>query len=477
MMRIRLSIKLFLAFFLILAMSVCALFLARYLSARNVAHFMHQLDLQRLEPLVPLLQEEYRSLDNWDGFRKDPRRLDHLLRRSPEMERSFRPPLPPNGAPPSPHGGPGPGPHGGGPSRVFLLDANRLTVVGKPESGDKDQMISITVDGRTVGYLGMTHLEPFGSGPPAALLQRQTMQFYLLGAGLIALTALIALLFSRHLLVPIRRLMRGTEALADRNFTIRIRATTGDELGQLAKNFNVMAQTLENYEQMRRQWLTDISHELRTPLAVLRGEIEGILDGIREPTPDNLSSLHGEILRIGKIVEDLHLLSMADADRLQLNKQRVLPATILDPIAAIYQPRFERCGLQLELKLDDTKTAWIDGDADRLAQVFNNILNNAYKYVAPPGALAIIGRVEENQVRLSFRDTGPGVPEEALDRLFDRLFRVDASRSRNTGGSGLGLSICRDIIENHGGRIWAENSVGGGLIIEIALPRSDGTSQ
>ena len=476
MMRIRLSVKLFLAFFLILAMSVGTLLLARYLSARNVAHFMHQLDLQRLDPLVSLLQEEYRSLGNWDGFREDPRRLDHLSHLSSDMERSYRPPPPPNDAPPGP-GGPGnPGPFGG-PSRIFLLDANHLPINGKPEPGDEDQMISIAVDGQTVGYLGLNHYEPFRSGPPAALLQRQTMQFYLLGAGLIALTALIAFLFSRHLLVPIRRLTRGTRALADRNFTIRIRATTGDELGQLAENFNAMARTLENYERMRRQWLTDISHELRTPLAVLRGEIEAILDGIREPTPDNLSSLHGEILRIGKIVEDLHFLSMADADRLQLNRQRVSPATILDPIVVAFRPRFERGGLQLELKLDETETAWIDGDADRLTQAFNNILDNALKYVAPPGALAIIGRTEKNQVRLSFRDTGPGVPEEALGLVFDRLFRVDASRSRNTGGSGLGLSICRDIIENHGGRIWAENNAGGGLIIEIALPRHNETNQ
>jgi len=463
-MPIKLSYKLFAAFFLILVIVSGAMAFSRYLFFQNLRDYIHQEEMEKLEGLVLVLGEEYRARGSWEGIAADPRRWRSLLRTAPDR-------TPPQGT--SSVDGPGPkkGRRHGRPLDVLLLDAGGEPIIGATGPDAPERLIPIAVDGRTVGFLGLNKREPFKSGPPAALLERQTRQLYLLGGAVIGLTALIAFLFSRHLLGPIQRLTRGTREVANRDFTVRIQATTRDELGQLADNFNAMARTLGDYETMRRQWLTDISHELRTPLAVLRGEIEALQDGIRDPSPENLASLHGEILRLGKLVEDLHLLSLAESDRLFLNRQPISPATLLGMTVNSHALRFAQRRIDVDLSLDGIKGVLISGDADRLGQVFGNILDNACKYVGSPGTLNITGEAGANGLILRFKDSGPGVPDDALPRLFDRLYRVDPSRSRDTGGSGLGLSICRQIIEQHRGSVWAEKNAMGGLTIGIELPR------
>ena len=459
--RITLSFKLFGAFFLILAIVVGAMQVSRYIFAMNFENYIHQMELAKLDRLVPELLKEYRAHNGWHNIAGDFQRWNRLIRLAPETDHTQPPPdgfEPPKGMPPGP------------PLGAFLMDARHQPIIGMPEPNDQQQLIALDVDGTIVGWLGLRRHEPFKSGPPAALMKRQTRQLYLLGGAVIVLTALIALMFSRHLLKPIQRLTQGTKQLADRNFAVRIAATTRDELGQLAEHFNAMAQTLEKYEAMRRQWLTDISHELRTPLAVLRAEIEALQDGIREPNPDNLASLHAEILRISKLVEDLHLISMADSDKLILHKQRIFPYAILDDIAEGYRTRLGRRQIKLNLTLNSIKGIPLEGDAHRLGQVFTNILDNAFKYVQPPGTLKISAKADTDFVTLYFQDSGPGVDQVDLPRLFDRLYRADPSRSRKTGGSGLGLSICRYIIDHHDGKIWAQHSPMGGLSIGIRLP-------
>jgi two-component system sensor histidine kinase BaeS len=357
--------------------------------------------------------------------------------------------------------------------RILLTDAHMQELIGTMEAEDEPRLVAIEVDGATVGWLGLKKRIPSRFGPPDALLARQAKHLTLLGIAVIGLTALIAFLFSRHLLKPIQRLTRGTRELANRNFTVRIAPSTHDELGQLAQNFNEMAQTLESYEKQRRQWLSDISHELRTPLTVLRGEIETIQDGIREPSPGNLASLHMEILRISRLVDDLHLLSMTDSDSLSLDFQEIVIADVLRSSLESFGTRLNTCRIATRLDLEEIVGIVIRGDAARLGQVCLNILENICKYVESPATLAVGGYIENRVLRISFEDSGPGVPEEALPRLFDRLYRVDISRNRDSGGSGLGLSICRHIIEHHKGTIWAEKSPLGGLYIGIELPLPD----
>ncbi len=457
-MRIKLSYKLFGAFFLVMAISVGAMFLWRALFFHNFRSYIHQEELKRLEALVPALQEAYRAHESWAGVAAEEDRWRGELDIGAHGHKTMPPPPAGEGRESA--------------SRVLLVNARSEPVIGQPGPEDQPRLVPIAVDGATVGWLGLRKREPFRSGPPAELLRLHTRQLYIIGGTVIVLTALVAFLFARHLLGPIRRLTRGTRELGERHFDVRIAPTTRDELGQLAANFNRMAETLENYETMRRQWLTDISHELRTPLAVLRGELEALEDGVRPATRENLASLHAEVLRLGKLVEDLHLLSLADSDRLAFHYQRVAPAAILEDVAANYGPRFERLGLAVEMALADIQGIRIEADADRLAQVFTNICDNVCKYAASAGRLKISGTLAGAFLQLLFEDSGPGVPPAALPRLFDRLYRVDPSRSRDSGGSGLGLSICRQIVEHHNGRIWAEKSSLGGLAVGLELPRN-----
>ncbi len=473
-MRIKLAYKLFGAFFLILAIVVGAVLFARHLFFLNFRNHIQQVEIEKLRSLVPALEAEYRANDGWEGLRSDLAHwqrvigvLSDIMKDTPVL--AAEAPL----ADPDADAGQRPSPlkvSPRGPPGVLLMDAQRQPIIGIPGSDDRQQLVAIEVEGRIVGWLGLEKHTPFKSGASEAWLERQARQLYLLAGAVIVLTALIAFFLSRHLLKPVQRLARGTRDLADRDFTVRIAPTTGDELGQLAENFNAMAQTLGHYENLRRQWLADISHELRTPLAILRGEIEALQDGVRPPTADNLASLHAEILRIAKLVEDLHLLSLAESDILQVNPRPISPAAVLVRVAENHRGPLAQRHIELELRLAGIGATQIQGDAHRLEQVFTNILENAAKYIQSPGSLQVTGQVGQEGLTLRFEDSGPGVPAEALTRLFDRLYRVESSRNRDTGGSGLGLSICKHIVESHGGRIWAEASPLGGLCILLRLP-------
>jgi len=258
--------------------------------------------------------------------------------------------------------------------------------------------------------------------------------------------------------------------LSERKFETRVAIASHDELGQLASDFNNMAQALDRYERMRRQWLSDISHELRTPLSILRAEIEAMQDGVREITRDSLESLHTEILHLGKIVNDLHDLSLADSAMLAIKKEPVKPLEILRSTLKSFETRFRDRDITVEDDLESAQESILAGDENRLKQLFSNILENTLSYADCPGTLKIWHHHRAAELTLNFMDSGPGVPEGSLERLFDRLYRVDESRNREHGGSGLGLAICKSIVEALGGEIKAANPPGAGLWIKIVFP-------
>ena len=301
-------------------------------------------------------------------------------------------------------------------------------------------------------------------------LKQQSQMLYIIGGGILLLAAIVAFLLSRHLLAPVRKLTAGAQALASRQFDTRIEIESKDELGQLAADFNAMARTLEKYERMRRQWISDIAHELRTPLSILRGEIEALKDGVRQVNHDTLDSLYSEARYLSKIVNDLHELSLADIGALSIKKVPIDPVAILNETLGRFKQRFAENQITIENKLENQPPMNIIGDADRLQQLFSNLLENTLRCADAPGTLKLGQERTGNRLTLFFEDSGPGVPEEALDRQFDRLYRVDRSRSRTYGGSGLGLSICRSIVNAFGGEIRAVNGNSGGLRIEVELP-------
>jgi two-component system sensor histidine kinase BaeS len=303
-----------------------------------------------------------------------------------------------------------------------------------------------------------------------AFLKQQYVMFYFVGGGILLITAMVSFLLARHLLSPIKQLTEGTQALTSRNFGTRIIVRSQDELGQLAADFNFMAQTLGKNEEMRQQWMTDIAHELRTPLAVLQGEIEAMLDGVREVSRGRLESLHAEIIHLGNIVNDLHELSLAETQALPFRKEPVNPVDVLKEVLNSFETRLAQRQIRVIDDLGADREITLLGDADRLNQLFVNLLENCVKYCDSPGTLKIWQKREDEVWRLYFEDSGPGVPEASVDHLFDRLYRVDKSRSRAMGGSGLGLSICKSIVETLGGDIYARNAPSGGLRIEMIFP-------
>ncbi|MFC1833403.1 ATP-binding protein [Thermodesulfobacteriota bacterium] len=301
-------------------------------------------------------------------------------------------------------------------------------------------------------------------------LSQQTRALYLAGIGVTILAGIISFFLARRLLSPVELLTRGTRDLTSFKFGTRIDVHTKDELGRLAQDFNTMARTLEKYETMRKQWISDISHELRTPLAILQGEIEAMQDGVRKVSKATLASLHSEAKRIGKLVDDLHLLSVADSEKLLYQRDPVPPVSIVRETVAAFKLRLEKAGIDVEFGSTDGERITIAGDSYRLGQLFTNLLENTVRYTDSPGVLRISHDSSVELLTLRFEDSAPGVPEDSLERLFDRLYRLDESRSRSLGGSGLGLAICKEIVEGHDGIIRADHAKLGGLLITIEFP-------
>jgi two-component system sensor histidine kinase BaeS len=484
-MKIKLAYKIFIAFLVtsILAVTFMVGTMQFYVS-RHFADYVGQTALARLGTLATELSDEYRIHSGWGRLKADPGLWNALLQsnlplsepdRVGRYSRAAESPEPTARDPrPSRF-----------PSRIFriarglaLFDADHQFVAGGPTDSASGNytLQEITVDDRTVGWLGLHKRQQLADPLVVAFIKNQSMAFYLVGAGILMLAALASFLLSKHFLAPVHQLTEGTKSLAEFKFDTRIDVNTKDEMGQLAADFNRMAHTLKNYETMRRQWISDISHELRTPLAILRGEVEALQDGVRHLTAGTLESLLSEILRLSKLVDGLHQLSLADSQCLLAQKDPVRPLAVLAEMVEHFRSRFERKKISLAIDISPVEMFLILGDADRLAQLFSNLLENTLNYTDSPGSLKIYDQHAADKLAICFEDSAPGVPEHALERVFDRLYRVDKSRNRELGGSGLGLAICKQIVQSHGGKIMAAPASAGGLLIRVELPLNAGAA-
>jgi two-component system sensor histidine kinase BaeS len=360
------------------------------------------------------------------------------------------------------------------PPRISLFDAGKqpLTPADASPPDEGYRLKPILVDGQVVGWLGIRKHERPTHPLDVEFLRVQSQTFQAVGGVALLLAVFVTFVLSRHLLAPVKELAEGARALTSRRFETRIEVRARDEIGQLAADFNAMAQALERYEQMRRQWMSDISHELRTPLAILRAEIEAIQDGVREVTPEALESLHTEVMHVSRIVHDLHDLSLIESRAFDAEQTAVNPLEVLEDTLRSFHTRFQQRGIRIEVEGGglDTEHVAVMADGGRLTQLFANLLENTLRYADAPGVLRIFHELTAGRLFLHLEDSGPGAPEESLGRLFDRLYRVDKARSRAQGGSGLGLAICKSIVESFGGRIEASNAPTGGLRISIAFP-------
>jgi len=269
---------------------------------------------------------------------------------------------------------------------------------------------------------------------------------------------------------PVEQLTDAARRLAGGDLGQRVAVDRTDEIGQLAGAFNTMAEGLERNETLRRSLLNDVAHELRTPLTHVRAELEALQDGLRQPTAEVINRLHADALHLERLVDDLRDLAQAEAGQLRLEIETLdLPAALREAVASL-----ESTAAAKTVRIEVTTTeppASVLADRDRFRQVLVNLLDNAVRHAPPGSAVQVAAEpLGEHQVRVSVSDEGPGVPEDALPRLFDRFFRADESRDRRTGGAGLGLAIVKQLVLLQGGTVEAAN-LPRGFRVALALPR------
>lgn len=281
----------------------------------------------------------------------------------------------------------------------------------------------------------------------------------------------VSMFFSRSVIAPVRAMSQATQRIADGRYDERVQVKGEDELAQLAENFNQMAEKLSQIESMRRRLIGDVSHELRTPLTAIKGSMEGLMDGIFPANNETYQQVHAEAERLNRLVDDLQELSRVEARAYQLDVKALDVSALVRIVSKRLAPRFESKRISLELDLAPD-LPHILADEDRTVQVLTNLTGNALQYTPEDGRITISAKQVGNEVQIAVRDTGIGIPTEHLPHIFDRFYRVDKSRSRQSGGgSGIGLTIAHAIVEAHGGRIWAESvGEGQGSTFNFTLP-------
>lgn len=322
----------------------------------------------------------------------------------------------------------------------------------------------LVVDGETVGYLVVS------SGQRGQVFKADISQSLVWAAALAGLVAiLMGLLLTRAVVRPIRIFDAAAQRIAAGDLTSRVPIASRDEIGALAHRFNEMAASLERDEQLRQKMMADIAHELRTPLSVVRGQVEALQDGVFELTQENLAPIHQQTILLGRLIEDLRDLALAEAGRLPLEIVDLDLGRLVQRAAEAFRSQALAKGVELVIQVDDRGLV-VSGDQQRLEQVLANLLSNALRHTPDGGRVTVRPWAEADAVGFEVADTGAGIPADELDHIFDRFYRVARARNRADGGSGLGLSIAKQLAEAHGGEITVQSVVGAGSTFRVALP-------
>ncbi|MBI4761348.1 MAG: sensor histidine kinase [Chloroflexota bacterium] len=295
----------------------------------------------------------------------------------------------------------------------------------------------------------------------------------LMYATLAAMAAALALslLFSRSVVAPVLAMSHATQRIAAGRYDERVQVNGNDELAQLALRFNEMAEKLNQVETMRRRLIGDVSHELRTPLTAIKGSMEGLMDGVLPAEDDTFQQIHAEAERLNRLVDDLQELSRVEARAYPLDIHPLDVIPLVQTVTKRLAPHTQSKRISLDLDLSPDLPPLL-ADEDRVVQILTNLVSNAIQYTPEGGSVSISAKCVNHEVQISVRDTGIGIPPEHLPHIFDRFYRVDKSRSRQAGGgSGIGLTIARALVEAQGGRIWAESKgEGTGSTFTFTLP-------
>ena len=299
-------------------------------------------------------------------------------------------------------------------------------------------------------------------------LQSVWWQFLLAGAIAGVISLVIARWLARGMTQPLRDMASAARAMETGDYTRRVRTRSRDEVGRLAVAFNRMSAELEVLEQSRRDLVANVSHELKTPITAIRAHLENLADGVEEPNPETLQVMLGQTERLGRLVDQLLDLSKLESGEVPLQLEPVTFASLVDRVFS--EISVGRALTDIELRADVPADLLVDADEERIHQVVFNLVDNAVRFTPPGGSVDVTARREDERIVIAVADTGVGIAPEHLPRLFERFYRADAARSRDGGGTGIGLAIAREIVEGHGGRITAKSELGGGATFTFDLP-------
>jgi two-component system, OmpR family, sensor histidine kinase BaeS len=352
-------------------------------------------------------------------------------------------------------------------SRLSLYDANKQFVVGEPS----DIPVSyrpIMVNDKIVGYLGLKPVLDQDDASSINFFSNQK-RYLLLVYGLTFLTSLIAaLLLATYFKTPIQRLLQGTRELTKGNFQHQVKVNRNDELGDLSTELNHLAVILDQHEQSRRQWVADTSHELKTPLAVLQAQIEAMQDGIRKPTPEHFESMLRQVTSLKKLTQDLADLAQAEAQQLKCYFAEVNPWNVVLQEVENFKPKFAQADLSVSVQGEGAN---LQLDIDRFKQIMVNLLGNSIRYTEAGGEVRVHTEQSATHWSVIVDDSPLGLSDEQLARLGERFYRVDDSRTRSTGGTGLGLALSGKIAQALGGKLSFDHSPLGGLRCKLTFPK------
>ena len=406
--------------------------------------------------LLPTLMDYYQEQGSWEG-------VESVFQRLPRHQR-------------------GKGADHGNTHHYALADASGRVVYDETGSApaslsaaQKRRAIPLVVGEQTVGYLLATP----GENERLDRAERAFLDLItqsLIWAGLLAAVLALVLGFfvARHVSAPLSQLARAARSLSQGDLSQRVPISGSEEISEVMTAFNEMAQELERSETLRQQMIADIAHELRTPLTVIQGNLQALLDEIYPLTQEEIAQVYDETLTLARLVEDLRALTQAEAGQLSLHPTEVDIAALIAQAEAVFQDAAREKGIRLETDLaPGLPPLW--ADPDRIRQVLYNLLSNALRHTPARGVVQIITRLAalpdgQKGVEIAVLDTGPGLISEEQVQVFERFWRADMSRSRDRGGSGLGLTIARYLVEAQGGVIGVESPPGQGARFWFILP-------
>lgn len=328
--------------------------------------------------------------------------------------------------------------------------------------------------GTVAGYLFIgTMIEPVLNPVDREFLSAVNKAVLFTALGIVVLAVFSGSLLVLQITSPVKRLSSASSRVAAGDFSVRVDPAGKDEIGNLTRQFNRMAESLQRAEASRKRMIADSAHELRTPVSLIQGKLEMVLDGVYTADREHLADIFAETKVLSRLIDELQDLADADAGVLSLRKEVFGISELIGRAVSMYGPKIEAAGILLEVDGKSEERLFY-GDPQKMYQVLSNLLSNALRHTPAGGTIRVVWGTEEQKeernMRISVYNSGPRIPEDKLDAVFERFYRLDSARNREHGGKGLGLAISKAIVEAHGGRIWAENIYTGGVRFLLELP-------